>query len=45
MTSVLNDFIRNTDKSNMLISLIQMGRLQSVRDWIKDIKYCTYKVA
>lgn len=31
MTSVLNDFIQNTDKSNMLISVIQMGHLQSVR--------------
>lgn len=31
MTSVLNDFIQNTDKSNMLISFIQMGHLQSVR--------------
>lgn len=40
MTSVLNDFIQDTDKSNMLISFIQMGHLQSVRDWIKNIKYC-----
>lgn len=24
----------------MLISLIQMGHLQSVREWIKNIKYC-----
>lgn len=24
----------------MLISFIQMGHLQSVRDWIKNIKYC-----
>lgn len=45
MTSVLNGFIENTDKSNMLISFIQMGHLQSVRDWIKNIKYCKYKVA
>lgn len=40
MTSVLNDFIQDTDKSNMLISFIQMGHLQSVSDWIKNIKYC-----
>lgn len=38
MTSVLNDFIQDTDKSNMLISFIQMGHLQSVRDRIKNIK-------
>lgn len=31
VTSELNDFIENTDKSNMLISFIQMGHLQSVR--------------
>lgn len=31
VTSVLNDFIENTDKSNMLISFVQMGHLQSVR--------------
>lgn len=31
VTSQLNDFIENTDKSNMLISFIQMGHLQSVR--------------
>lgn len=39
MTSVLNGFVQNTDKSNMLISFIQIGHLQSVRGWIKKIKY------
>lgn len=45
MTSVLNDFIQKTDKSNMLISFIQMGHLQPVRAWIKNTKHRKYKVA
>ncbi len=45
MTSVLNDSIQNTDKSNMLISFIQMGHFQSVTKWIENIKYCKYEKA